>query len=186
MSQRPEYYIWHGMLTRCYKPSSNGFHNYGGRGIKVCERWRTFANFFADMGERPSPKLTLDRINNDGDYEPGNCRWATWKEQYANKRRTAWNKLTAADARKIRADPRKYYEIAKDYNVTRPMVGYIKQGKSFPDVGGSLVTRPYGTTKILLSQHAAIHADTRLHRVIAKDYGVSRSTISRIKRLAPY
>ena len=173
------------MLKRCHNPSSKGFHNYGGRGIKVCERWRIFANFLADMGERPSPKLSLDRINNDGDYEPGNCRWATWKQQYANKRRTAWNKLRATDAQKIRADPRKYYEIAKDYNVTRPMIGYIKQGKSFANVSGSLVTR-LGNTKILPEQYAAIHADTRLHRVIAKDYGVSRSAISRIKRLTPY
>ena len=75
------------MLSRCYRPNSNGFHNYGGRGITVCDRWReSFANFLADMGERPEGK-TLDRINVDGNYEPGNCRWATATEQMANRRR---------------------------------------------------------------------------------------------------
>jgi len=74
------------MLTRCHCPTVNKFKHYGGRGIKVCERWRTFQNFLADMGDRP-PGTTLDRINGDGDYEPGNCRWATHEEQMENRRR---------------------------------------------------------------------------------------------------
>jgi hypothetical protein len=74
------------MLNRCRKPDSDQFRYYGARGIRVCERWLEFSNFLADMGERPTGK-TLDRIDNDGNYEPGNCRWATHAEQMSNSSR---------------------------------------------------------------------------------------------------
>jgi hypothetical protein len=74
------------MRTRCNNPKPADFKYYKGRGVKVCERWDHFENFFADMGPKPSARHTIDRINPDGDYEPLNCRWATWKEQRHNRR----------------------------------------------------------------------------------------------------
>lgn len=90
----PEYHTWASMIKRCTNRNCWAWKNYGGRGITVCDRWRdSFENFLADMGRRPlgrngkRPLYTLDRINNDGHYEPGNCRWATWKEQAQNTRK---------------------------------------------------------------------------------------------------
>ena len=83
----PEYATWERMKARCYMPSHNSYKNYGGRGIAVCDAWRSsFASFLADMGERPSDDYSLDRINNDGNYEPRNCKWSTAKEQTRNRR----------------------------------------------------------------------------------------------------
>lgn len=83
----PEYRIWQGMKRRCDTPTVHGYPNYGGRGIRVCDRWcHDFTAFYADVGQRPSPRHSLDRINNDGHYEPGNVRWATWSQQALNRR----------------------------------------------------------------------------------------------------
>lgn len=81
----PTYRSWASMIARCTNKKHRQFHDYGGRGITVCERWKSFINFLADMGERPAER-TLDRVDPDGNYEPGNCRWATALEQRHNRR----------------------------------------------------------------------------------------------------
>lgn len=87
MRRMPEYNAWRSMKSRCYKKTNSAYHNYGGRGIEVCERWReSFENFISDMGRRPSAFHSIDRINNNGNYEPGNCHWSTGVAQGNNKR----------------------------------------------------------------------------------------------------
>ena len=93
-----EYASWQSAKGRCFNPLNHAYARYGGRGITMCERWKkSFANFFKDMGPRP-PATSLDRIDNDGDYNPNNCRWATREEQAGNKR----NSIIVPDGRCLR------------------------------------------------------------------------------------
>lgn len=113
----PEYQVWAAMRQRCSNPNNAKFHHYGGRGIAVCERWTQFEHFYSDMGARPSTHHSLERVNNDGNYEPLNCRWATAVEQARNTRRNRWltfggqtqtlstwaKQLELSDARRVKA-----------------------------------------------------------------------------------
>lgn len=86
LSGSPEYHVWEAMVARCTNPKCPEFPNYGGRGVTICERWRKFESFYAEMGPRPTSKHSIDRINNEGDYEVANCHWTTRDKQNRNKR----------------------------------------------------------------------------------------------------
>lgn len=115
-SESPEYRIWKGMIARCENPNRRDYPHYGGRGVNVCGRWReSFDAFLADMGPRPSRQHSIERIDNKGDYEPGNCCWETRKQQQRNKRNnhilehwgqkktlTEWSEITGIKAATLR------------------------------------------------------------------------------------
>lgn len=105
-SRTPEHAVWAAMIQRCRNPNSPNRHNYGARGITVCERWGDFANFLEDMGLRPAPDMTLDRIDNDKGYSPENCRWVSKKGNARNTRRNRYvifrgKRITIAEAAEI-------------------------------------------------------------------------------------
>jgi Staphylococcus phage HNH endonuclease len=84
----PEWICWHAMRQRCTNKNRDDWENYGGRGIRVCKRWNSFKTFLADMGRKPFPKAQLDRKDNNGNYEPQNCKWSTAKQQANNRRKS--------------------------------------------------------------------------------------------------
>lgn len=91
LSRSPEYRVWQGIKSRCFNPNNKAFVNYGGRGIGMYQEWiDSFQKFFGHVGCKPSAKHTLGRINNDGNYEPGNVRWETWEQQLNNTRRSCF------------------------------------------------------------------------------------------------
>jgi len=109
------YKIWNGMVARCHVESATGYERYGGQGIKVCERWRDFSNFLADMGEAPEG-MSIDRKDSSGDYEPSNCRWATRQTQNENRSSVRWIEVdgismtAAAWAKKLGLSKSSFYE----------------------------------------------------------------------------
>ncbi len=115
----PEYKAWAQMKYRCNNPNAKEYPHYGGRGISVCEQWITFENFYADMGPRPNPSMSLDRMDNNGSYYPSNCRWATRIQQHNNTRRN-----TVIDGRTIS-------EIARIVGVSHTAINY-RQKKGIP------------------------------------------------------
>jgi hypothetical protein len=122
------YQTWLAMRQRCLNPKNPAYKNYGGRGITICERWASFANFLEDMGER-SEGLSIERIDNNGNYEPGNCRWDTYKQQARNQRR---NKLNPQLVQYILDHPeRTLKDLASELNVHLSAISLVRRGKQW-------------------------------------------------------
>lgn len=139
-----EYATWANMLHRCQKESAANYHSYGGRGISVCQRWQTYENFLADMGRRPSSEHSLERVNVNGNYEPGNCIWATKEVQVNN---TTRNVVHEVNGRRLTNT-----QLAKELNVAPGTIAYrLKQGLSIDEVVGAGTSLP-GTYEYLGEQ----------------------------------
>lgn len=187
MERSPTYVSWSGMRYRCNNKNCQDYHNYGGRGIRVCDRWNSFVNFLADMGECP-PAGTIERIDVNGHYEPSNCRWATKTEQGQNTRRV---RLTLEMADRIReeyAAGAYPSAIAMKYGVCAGTVGHVIANRSW--VTGYTVEKRKivnsGSRKLSVEQVALVRSSRESARIVAERLGVCRDTIERIRRGETY
>lgn len=165
---------WISMIGRCRYPNVHGYMNYGGRGIRVCERWlgnSGFQNFLADMGERPSRRHSVDRLDVNGNYEPSNCRWATSKEQYRNKRNS--HRVTAFGQSKTLVEWQESSGLPRGMIRARIMLGWEPE---------RAISEEPGPTKKLtvavaeeIRKHLAI-GETRAS--LARRYGLSWSAVN--------
>lgn len=122
-----EYYSWASMIQRCTNPKRNNWHLYGGRGIEVCERWRSFQSFLDDMGPRPEG-MSLGRIDPDGNYCPENCEWQSANQQSRSRRN---NKLDIRKARAIREMANGSTTAGRIFGVSKTMVLHIRRGRQW-------------------------------------------------------
>ena len=134
------YNVWRGIKARCDNKKATGYANYGGRGILVCDRWKnSFSLFYRDMGERPSFYHQIDRIDNDGNYEPDNCRWVTAAENGQNRRTNILNWYMVRSIRRIYNLKRfSYKQLAKIYNIKVTNLKHVVCNESWqePDIKG--------------------------------------------------
>jgi hypothetical protein len=128
----PTYKCWSSIIQRCTNPKNPSFSYYGGRGIRICERWRNdFALFIADMGPKPTPKHSIDRIDVNGNYEPGNCRWATATQQARNTRVSKLEAHEPAQIRWLVADGYSKASVSRFFSVSTSLVNSICKGHSW-------------------------------------------------------
>lgn len=158
----PEYATWMGIKRRCNIPTCSHYKSYGGRGIKVCDKWiNSFDDFYTDMGNRPSNYHSIDRINVDGDYEPSNCRWATRYEQSINKRNTRYETIDGVK--------KPLLEWCKQYNISiKSVLSRLNYGLSLKDA----LTIP-----LVINKFQVGHKRMYNKRYIKYDIGIDSKTM---------
>jgi len=130
MSGSSEYRVWDAMVRRCHNPSHHAFKHYGARGIKVCDKWKTFGGYFEDMGNRPHG-LSLERIDNSLGYFKENCKWATATEQARNRRTTKLDEIKVVQIKRMLENGVTQSAIAAQFDVTRGAIGHIACGATW-------------------------------------------------------
>jgi hypothetical protein len=177
----PEYRSWHSMRDRCLCKTNRAYPDYGGRGITVCARWNDFAKFIADMGQRPSLEHSIDRIDNDRGYEPGNCRWATRSQQQRNRRKRPRFTLNGETLTQV--------EWAERYGIpTRTLGARLHNGMSLHQALTTPLPADPSRAQAKITQTDAeairglVRAGKLTQREIGARFGVSQSAVSFIAR----
>lgn len=188
------YRIWAAMRARCRNKRNSAYRYYGARGIRVCERWDlSFEAFLADMGEPPTDRHSIDRINNDGNYEPGNCRWVTQNIQTQNSRHA---KLTVEDVDSIRlrvAAGATTTDLSREYGVSQCTIAAATRGVHFTNATaapvdferGFALGEKHGQSKLNPDKVRKIRRAAKAgasQGALAREYGVHRITIRQVLR----
>jgi hypothetical protein len=189
------------MVQRCTNPDHKNFKDYGGRGIDVCDQWRDgvgdlngyecYAQYVGiHLGPKPGPGYSVDRIDNDRSYEPGNLRWATQSVQRRNQRPPVSKRFTVAAIREIWLATGSHRAIAERFGISKSQVGQIKLGKTWAHLGLGVAPRTdtvargerHAQARLSDAQVRRIHRAQGLHRSVAERFGVSKTLVGLIKR----
>lgn len=181
----PLYGSWVSMKNRCYNQNNHDYRWYGAVGITVCDRWRNdFHAFIEDMGEKPTPKHTLERIDGTKSYSPANCKWATRTEQRRNSKDILFNEQSVIKIRNEVQAGASFAELGRKYGCGRAGILKVAAGQHWSDIGGPIYTPSEKITLNLTEEDYEDIISQRKNGVMLKDlaekYGCSKATISRI------